>query len=529
MTRIFVQRGSSSNSNRPPSNSTPPSSQASSTSKDDPEKQIIEDQSVIEDSGDRLESVEDKISKHDESSQVINVEVGTNVYEENKSSINDVLDSSAPRAETSEHHLGQEDALRSGIVPLVIGSPQIATGASYPPPPPAPPLKPFLTNQSSRRMGLGSSNSVRIGSSRRQTPWPVVGARSPSNSRPSSPMSYGEGDGYNSADEQGPGYVTSYGDAERERLFVLEIRRTKGFEVRKMLEDGNCLFRAVADQVYGDAEEYDMARQMCVDYLEKERDHFSQFLIESFTLYCKRKRRDKVYGNNIEIQAFAEMYNRPIHIYSYSTEPINIFQGSYVTDVPPIRLSYHHGNHYNSLVDPRRMTVGAGLGFSGLRGRNMDKDQIKTAIKAQQDQQLDNALIAEGRFYSDLELTEKEIERMVMEASRAEYLAKEKLKQYAFSIESSTSSAEPSSSVAKIGSSQSISEGENEKALLPEIILTSSMQMVLSMGFGYMQAMEAYSIFGDDVDSMVCYLVEMGNNGASAGERRNGYKGKAAE
>ena len=27
----------------------------------------------------------------------------------------------------------------------------------------------------------------------------------------------------------------------------------------------------------------------------------------------------KVYGNNIEIQAFAEMYNRPIHIYSYST------------------------------------------------------------------------------------------------------------------------------------------------------------------------------------------------------------------
>jgi OTU domain-containing protein 5 len=70
----------------------------------------------------------------------------------------------------------------------------------------------------------------------------------------------------------------------------------------------------------------------------------------------------------MEIQAFAEMYNRPIHIYSYSTEPINIFQGSYNTDVPPIRLSYHHGNHYNSVVDPRGLTVGAGLGFSSLRG-----------------------------------------------------------------------------------------------------------------------------------------------------------------
>lgn len=50
-------------------------------------------------------------------------------------------------------------------------------------------------------------------------------------------------------------------------MFELELRRVKGFEIRRMLKDGNCLFRAVADQVYGDAEAYDMARQMCVDYM----------------------------------------------------------------------------------------------------------------------------------------------------------------------------------------------------------------------------------------------------------------------
>jgi hypothetical protein len=64
----------------------------------------------------------------------------------------------------------------------------------------------------------------------------------------------------------------------------------------------------------------------------------------------------------------AEMYNRPIHIYSYSTEPINIFHGSYETDLPPIRLSYHRSNHYNSLLDPCNPAVGAGLGFGSLRG-----------------------------------------------------------------------------------------------------------------------------------------------------------------
>ena len=56
------------------------------------------------------------------------------------------------------------------------------------------------------------------------------------------------------------------------------------------------------------------------------------------------------------------------------------------------------------------------------------------------------ALLAEGRFFSDLELTEKEIERMVMEASRAEYLAEDKLKQQLGFRESFTSGAEPSSS-----------------------------------------------------------------------------------
>lgn len=55
------------------------------------------------------------------------------------------------------------------------------------------------------------------------------------------------------------------------------------------------------------------------------------------------------------------------------------------------------------------------------------------------------ALLAEGRYYSDLELTEKEIERSVMEASRAEYLM-EWSKPRIGPKESSTSNAETSSS-----------------------------------------------------------------------------------
>ncbi|KAK2640791.1 hypothetical protein Ddye_022554 [Dipteronia dyeriana] len=533
MTRILVQRGSASGSSSNPSRSgsslartesqVSTSPQVLSSVKDEEigeqtQEQVVDE--LLEYSG----STDNKLEKSDD---LLMESVNNDRIESSTDEIGDKEKLSVEENVGSNDFIKGLDGFRISERATVESdsssgdSPQISSGCPQPPPPPVPPPKPLAANSNSRRLVSGSSNAARTGSSRRAVAWPVASTRtSPSGSRPSSPRAHVESEGYNSADEQNPCFVSSYDDLERERQFEIDIRRAKGFEVKKMLEDGNCLFRAVADQVYGDSDAYDLVRQMCIDYMERERDHFSQFITEGFTSYCKRKRRDKVYGNNVEIQALSEMYNRPIHIYSYTTEPINIFHGSYRTDTPPMRLSYHHGNHYNSLVDPRRLTVGAGLGFSCLRGTNADKDQVKAAIKAQQDQQIDNALLAEGRFYSDLELTEKEIESMVMAASRAEYIANDKFKQQLGHKESSTSGAEPSSSGARSSGSETKLGGGNDSNL-QDTVLSSGMQMVLSMGFSYLQVVEAYSIFGDDVDSMVCYLLETGSS-----SRR---KGKATE
>ncbi|KAI9107614.1 hypothetical protein K1719_021277 [Acacia pycnantha] len=522
MTRILVPRGSSGNSSSNPSRSSstraeplatvPP---APSTVKDEDSGQevpdLVADNELLDSSGKNDELLVDNLrcEQNDATSDEI-----ADVEKAGKEEV-------AVRREYDNRLCGLKisERLASGNEGSSCDSLRSANVTPNPPPPPVPPPKLSASNLNSRRNVSSNSNAVQIGPSRRASAWPVVSARtSPAGSRPTSPRSLNENEGYNSADEQNPCFPSSYDDLERERQFEIDIRRAKGYEVKRMMQDGNCLFRAVADQVYGDSELYDLVRQMCIDYMERERDHFSQFITEGFTSYCKRKRRDKVYGNNVEIQSMCEMYNRPIHIYSYTIEPINIFHGSYDTDTPPIRLSYHHGNHYNSLIDPRRLTVGAGLGFSCLRGTNVDKDQVKAAIKAQQDQQIDNALLAEARFYSDLELTEKEIEHMVIEASRAEYLADATFKQQPSHRESSTSNAEPSSSGAT-GSSGG--EGKTEIGKERDSNLSNSMQMVLSMGFSYLQAIEAYSIFGDDVDSMVCYLLE-----TSSSSRR---KGKAPE
>ncbi|XP_013743996.1 OVARIAN TUMOR DOMAIN-containing deubiquitinating enzyme 6 isoform X2 [Brassica napus] len=488
MARILIQRGSSSNATRSTSSSGTEPPQASSNNAQVPPATIDEETTTD--------------GKQEE----------VNVVEQAECS--EAKDVSLPPSDEPVDREDDEGLIVSENVVVESEGRDCDSPDSLPLP--VPPPKP--SSNDNRRPVLGSFGALRIGAAQRGAgPRSLVSTRSlPSGSHPSSPRSQSENEGYNSSDEHMPCFVPSHAGSssgsERELQFETEIRQSKGFEIRRMVEDGNCLFRAVADQVYGDSESHDMTRQLCMDYMEHERDHFSQFITEGFTSYLKRKRRNKVYGNNVEIQALAEMYNRPIHIYSYSTEPINIFQGSYNTDTPPIRLSYHHGNHYNSLVDPHRLTVGAGLGFGSLSGRHVDREQVKAAIKAQQEHQIDNALLAEGRYYSDLELTEKEIERSVMEASRAEYLM-----EWSKPRIGPTSNAETSSSGAR-------TDWKQKEAVKEKTVVSSSVEMVLSMGFSYTQAMEAYSIFGDDVDSIVCYVLE-----TSCGSSNNRRKGKAME
>ena len=48
-----------------------------------------------------------------------------------------------------------------------------------------------------------------------------------------------------------------------------------------MGEDGACLFRAVADQVYGDQEMHGLVRQNCIDYMvSRHLDQILRFLLE---------------------------------------------------------------------------------------------------------------------------------------------------------------------------------------------------------------------------------------------------------
>jgi len=239
-------------------------------------------------------------------------------------------------------------------------------------------------------------------------------------------------EGYNSEDEHirprvilDEKLLLKYVDAE---VLAKRLAR-KGLKISAMAKDGNCMFRAVAHQLYGDQEMYDTIRKNCVVYMEKERDHFSQFVTEDFTDYLKRKRLDTVFGNHLELQAIAEIFNRPILIYVDDAEPLNLFQEEYKTDNPPIRLSYHFGNHYNSIFDPNHPTFGVGIGLPGLQS-GTDKQGVKAAVQESERQILNSEMErytireSEQQALNDQILTEI-TNRSEAEAIEAEFLDNE--------------------------------------------------------------------------------------------------------
>jgi OTU domain-containing protein 5 len=62
-----------------------------------------------------------------------------------------------------------------------------------------------------------------------------------------------------------------------------------------------------------------------MDYIESERGFFSQFIVGDFDAYVQRKRLNGVWGDDIELQAMSEIYDRPIEIYAYRSEPMRTF------------------------------------------------------------------------------------------------------------------------------------------------------------------------------------------------------------
>lgn len=132
---------------------------------------------------------------------------------------------------------------------------------------------------------------------------------------------------------------------------LMEFRR-RNFDVVSMDADGNCLFRSVSHQVHGCPEKHLDIRQHVCNMFVQNRSAYKDILGAlggTFDGYIKRMRVPGIWGGEPEIRMVEMIFGRPVEIWESATGPRNTMREGRDNN-NPIRITYHGGNHYNSLV-----------------------------------------------------------------------------------------------------------------------------------------------------------------------------------
>jgi len=143
--------------------------------------------------------------------------------------------------------------------------------------------------------------------------------------------------------------------------------------VVKMEPDGNCLFRAIADQLCGDPEEHNHYRDMCCNHMIENADEFSLFYADEdfettcdcFGAYVERMRSPGNWGSQLELMAICQTFGVNVIVHQVGSP-------SYEMEFSPadarcLQLSYHDGEHYNSVRFEWDLCPGKPVSFLSLQ------------------------------------------------------------------------------------------------------------------------------------------------------------------
>jgi len=139
-----------------------------------------------------------------------------------------------------------------------------------------------------------------------------------------------------------------------------------GFAEKEVQGDGNCQFRAIADQVYGDESKHREVRRDITDWLaanphysiDQDGTKLSDFLetdrYPSWKTYCSLMSKDGYWGDQMTLMAACELYKANVYILSSvetpgGTTPITKLEPRSSPSQRKIHLSLWHEKHYNSM------------------------------------------------------------------------------------------------------------------------------------------------------------------------------------
>uniref|UniRef100_A0A7S4AAF6 OTU domain-containing protein n=1 Tax=Pseudo-nitzschia australis TaxID=44445 RepID=A0A7S4AAF6_9STRA len=139
-----------------------------------------------------------------------------------------------------------------------------------------------------------------------------------------------------------------------------------GLEIAEMSGDGNCLFRSLSDQLFGDyGKRHFEVRSAVCDFMEQNEGDFHVFLVfededddnqnkeqhdaRDYEDYVANMREQGRWGGNLEVVAAARLSRRNITVYSETLDAFTVDHGESKSMGPDLLVSYHDNDHYNSV------------------------------------------------------------------------------------------------------------------------------------------------------------------------------------
>ncbi|XP_042199730.1 OTU domain-containing protein 3 [Callorhinchus milii] len=137
---------------------------------------------------------------------------------------------------------------------------------------------------------------------------------------------------------------------QREFLSFANQLQALGLRVREVPGDGNCLFRALGDQLEGHSRNHLKHRRETVDYMVKHREDFEPFVEDEvpFDRYVMNLEKPGTFAGNDAIVAFARNAQVNIVIHQLNA-PLWQVPGARKGHAAELHIAYRYGEHYDSV------------------------------------------------------------------------------------------------------------------------------------------------------------------------------------
>nr|XP_015192782.1 PREDICTED: OTU domain-containing protein 3 [Lepisosteus oculatus]XP_015192783.1 PREDICTED: OTU domain-containing protein 3 [Lepisosteus oculatus] len=123
-----------------------------------------------------------------------------------------------------------------------------------------------------------------------------------------------------------------------------------GLKLREVPGDGNCLFRALGDQLEGHSRGHLRLRCETVEFMEKHRDDFEPFVEDDipFAQHMANLAQPGTFAGNDAIVAFARSQQVRVVIHQLNA-PLWQINGSEKPVCRELHIAYRYGDHYDSV------------------------------------------------------------------------------------------------------------------------------------------------------------------------------------